>query len=135
MAQSQQDPRFFVQQITETARKLESSSPDEQRQWAREIRAYADAISGSQTQKTALSVEALVTSPQSIADIAQEIDRGNLPGVREVTYRRDNDGTNKLRVSASQEAMPQVSKVLQTMGRHFEESYSSSSQSRSQSSR
>lgn len=125
---NQSDSKFYVQQIDKTARKLQSStSSDEQRQWARELQTLASQLAtGGPTNRQGISVEAKVSSVQAASDIFTEMDRGTLPGIQEVRYTRQGDGTQKVRVTASEEAIPQASKVLSTMGKHFESSYSSS---------
>lgn len=125
--EQQQQRQQFVQQIQQASQRLsQTQDPQEQARWAEQVKGYAQALS-SQPGKTALTVEVQAPGPQALAQIAEQADQ--LPGVREISYRRDPDGTGRIRIAASQEALTQVTQTLQQVGRHVESAFSRSSSS------
>lgn len=121
----QQQRQQFVQQIQQATQRLQSAqSPQEQQRWADEVKGAAHALSSQGQGRTALTVEVTAPGPQALAQIAQQADQ--LPGVREISYRRDPDGTGRIRIAATQEALTQVTQTLQQVGRHVESAFSQS---------
>lgn len=127
MAQHEQS----IDRMEEATRKLRSSqSPEEQQHWAQEIQTYAEQFSSSKKQsRTGLIVEAAVPSTETVQQLLKQVDQGQLRGVREITYRRDPEGTGRIRVSTTQEALPEATTVLNSFGEEMKRQFSRSSSS------
>ncbi len=115
---SYSDPRqTIIQQVQEATQRLQSASNEqERREWARQVHSLSGQLT-SETHKTSFLVEATVPSSQPVAQLAQQIENSPLKnGVKEIGFRREQDGTGKLRVSCTQEAMPRINELLQQVG-------------------
>lgn len=129
---TEQSQQQAVRQLQEATQRLQQSqNPSERAQWAQQVRQHADQIasfsgSGSrQPQKTAISIEATVPSPEAFQQLAQQLSQST-PGLKEVSYRREG-GTPKVRIQATHEALPQIEQVLQQVARTVTQAYSGSS--------
>lgn len=129
MMQTQERQQHAIEKLEHATRKLsQADSPEEQQSWAQQARTYASEIAFSKQQsKTALQVEASVSTTEPLRELSEQVDNGRLRGVREITYRRDADGQGRIRISATQEALGQATEVLQTFGQHVERSNRSNS--------
>lgn len=107
-----------VQKMQEVLRQYsENSSPQEQNQWAQSIKQYSDVLTRSyqrNQQKTAFQVETTVSGSQDLQRLAELAER--TPGVKEITFRREFDGTPKIRISTTHEALPKIRALLSAIG-------------------
>lgn len=122
--QQQQQVRQHLQQATE--RLMQSQDPSEQAQWAQQVRQYADQLSssGRRSQKTAVSIDAVIPSPESFSQLAQQL-QSSTPGLKEVSFRRDGN-TPRIRIQATHEALPRIQQVLNEVGRTVQQAYGGS---------
>lgn len=130
---NQQSRQQAVQKLQDASRKLaQAQDPSEQSRWAQEVRQYSDqvsAFSGSaqqRTPRTAITIEAVVPSPETFQELAQQIQ--STPGLKEMSYRREG-GTPRVRIQATHEALPQIQQVLEKVGQTVLAAYSGSSSS------
>lgn len=115
-----------IEKLQQATRRLsEAESPEEQQGWAQQIRTYAENIASTNSGRTALSVEAVVPSTKPLSELSRQVEEGRLRGVREITYRRDNDGQGRIRITATQEALTQASDVLSTFEDHVKRAFKS----------
>lgn len=122
----QRTTQATIERINDASRKLsQASSQAEQAEWAQKIKAYSEELTG-QKNRTALTVEAQVPSSSVLPELTRQVE-GQFPGVREISYRRDSDGTGRIRVQATKEALPRAQEMLQTFGQHVERAFSASS--------
>jgi Glu-tRNA(Gln) amidotransferase subunit E-like FAD-binding protein len=73
--------------------------------------------------KNPLTIDAVVPDEQTAQQIVQE--HTTDPAVREVTFRRDSDGTPHVRISLQPQAVSQFKDKLQRIGESVQRSYQS----------
>jgi len=74
--------------------------------------------------KTVVSFEAVAPSPEAFTQLAQQIQ--NTPGLKEVSLRRDGR-TPRIRIQATQEALPHITQTLNQVVQTVQQAYASSS--------
>lgn len=132
--QNQQDT---VKQMQEAIQQVSNArSPEEVQEWANRLKSYAQTLSGTRNQKTAFLIDTIAPSsnPQDLQRFTELYQQH--PGVKEVSFHRDADGTPKIRIQATQEAVSRIQELLSQVGQLVSSGsssgsygYSSSSQS------